>query len=70
MFATQPPPPPHPDEVPSKSEIDTGSDTSDGELEPPAKDVLPGHCKDDGVADGDESADKRTATARARTAES
>ena len=52
------PPPPHYEEALQKS--DTGSDTSDGELEPPGKDALPGHFKDDGVAaDSDESADKK-----------
>ena len=61
MFAAQPPPPPlpHLDEAPPKSEIDTGSDTSDGELDAPGKDMLPGHCKEDGVIDSDESSDKK-----------
>ena len=52
-------PPPHLDEAPPKSEIDTGSDTSDGELDPPLKDMLQGHCKDDGVSESDESADAK-----------
>ena len=55
MFASQPPPPPpHLDEVPPKSDIETGSDISDGELDPPARDVLPGHCKDEEVSGLDE----------------
>ena len=60
MFAAQPPPlPPHLDRAPPKSEIDSGSDTSDGELDAPGKDMLPGHCKEDGVIDSDESTDKK-----------
>ena len=60
MFASQPPPPPpHLDEIPPKSEIDTGSDLSDGELEPPAKDVHAGHCKDEEVAGLDEPEEKK-----------
>lgn len=60
MFASQPPPPPpHLDEIPPKSEIDTGSDLSDGELEPPAKDVHAGHCKDEEVAGLDDSEEKK-----------